>query len=293
MIMADCTIVSWNTRGLNSSVKRSLVFQFLKTYHPQICILQETHLTGSKLLSLRRPWVGHQYHSTYTNYSRGVSILIHKSLPFKLLALELDPEGRFVILHAMVDRLELVVVGLYLPPLASTRLLNQLVSKIATYATDNVVILGDFNLAPDPGVDRLSPGAGSSSELLSWAEASNLTDVWRWRNPSRRAYTCHSASPKTLSSIDLAYAGESVLPRVRDITILPRGISDHAPLALKLCVSYSPGENLWRLSRFWLDDSRISEPYRAEAAQYWRDLDHSVSLTTSWDTFKIFTRYKL
>lgn len=58
------------------------------------------------------------------------------------------------------------------------RLLNQLISKITTYATDNVVVLGDFNMVPDPGVDRLSPGAGSSSELISWAEASNLINVW-------------------------------------------------------------------------------------------------------------------
>lgn len=54
--------------------------------------------------------------STYTNYSRGVSILVHKSLPFKLLTLELDPDVRLVILHAVIDRLELMGEGLYPPP---------------------------------------------------------------------------------------------------------------------------------------------------------------------------------
>lgn len=181
-------------------------------------------------------------------------------------------------------------MGLYLPPPASIRVLNQIISKIAAFGTDNVVILGDFNLVPDPTMDRLTSGTGSPSELSSWAEASNLTDVWRWRHPSRRAYTCHSASHKTLSRIDLAYVGGSVLPMVRDIKILPRGISDHAPLALKLCVSNAPGENLWRLSRFWLNDTRVSEPYRSEAIHYWRDLDQSVTMTTSWDAFKAFTR---
>lgn len=62
--------------------------------------------------------------------------------------------------------------------------------------------------------------------------------------------------------------GGSVLSRFRDISILPRGISDHAPLALKLSVSMVTGESLWRLSRFWLSDSRVSEPYRSEVIQY-------------------------
>lgn len=69
--------------------------------------------------------MGHYYHSTYTNYW-GVSILIHKSLPFWLLALELDPDGRYILMHAMLERLEVVLVGLYVPLPASMTLLNQL-----------------------------------------------------------------------------------------------------------------------------------------------------------------------
>lgn len=72
--MTNLDILSWNTRGLNSTVKRSLVFQFIKKHNPHICVLQETHLIGSKTLSLKKPWVGHHYHSTYSNF-RGVSIL--------------------------------------------------------------------------------------------------------------------------------------------------------------------------------------------------------------------------
>lgn len=68
-------------------------------------------------MSLRRPWVGHTYHSTYSNLAKGVSVLVHKSLPFRLLALDVDPGGRYVIIHAIIMNLELVVVGLYVPPL--------------------------------------------------------------------------------------------------------------------------------------------------------------------------------
>lgn len=133
--MSVCKIVSWNTRGLNSKIKRSLVFRFLQRLSPHICILQETHITGGKTMSLRRPWVGHSYHSTYSNLSRGVSILICKSLTFLLLALEVDPGGRYVIIHAIIMNLEVVIVGLYVPPPASISFQYQLVSKISQYAT--------------------------------------------------------------------------------------------------------------------------------------------------------------
>lgn len=154
--MSICKIVSWNSRGLNSKFKRSLVFQFLQRQSPHICILQETHLTGGKLLSLRRSWMGHSYHSTYSNLSRGVSILIRKSLPFRLLAVEVDPGGRYVIMHANIMTLEMVIVGLYVPPPASISFLYQVVSKVLQYATDNILLLGDFNMVPDPEMDRLS-----------------------------------------------------------------------------------------------------------------------------------------
>lgn len=63
--------------------------------------------------------------------------------------------------------------GLYLPPSASGNLLYQLV-----YATDNILIFGDFNVAPDPGLYRLSQTSSSDTDLASWVEASNFTDVY-------------------------------------------------------------------------------------------------------------------
>lgn len=116
--------------------------------------------------------------------------------------LKLDPDGRYIILHAILDRQENVLVGLYLPPPVSTRLLNQLVAKVVTYSTDNVLIFGDFNMVLDAGMDRLSPVVGAPSELAVWAEASNFTDVWRWLYPLQRTYTCHLETYKTFSSID-------------------------------------------------------------------------------------------
>lgn len=113
-MMAPLTILSWNVRRLNSKIKRPLVFTYVKKYSPQICILQETHLIGSRTLALRKPWVG--FYSMHSAFSRGVGVQVHKSLQFVVLDLHLDPEGSYVVLHATCDRLEILIVDLYVPP---------------------------------------------------------------------------------------------------------------------------------------------------------------------------------
>lgn len=69
--MASFSVLSWNARGLNSAVKRSLVFNYLKKFTPQIFVLQETRLVGSRVFVLKKAWVGWHYHAAYSSYSRG------------------------------------------------------------------------------------------------------------------------------------------------------------------------------------------------------------------------------
>lgn len=84
-------------------------------------------------------------------------------------------------------------------------------------------------MPPDPSMDRLGDDGASDSLLLRWAQGYGLSDVWRWRYPRERQYTCHSATYASFSRIYLFYASGPILSRVQEVKILPRGISDHAP----------------------------------------------------------------
>lgn len=160
-------------------MKRSLVMSFLKQHNPHICILQETHLVGSKIMYLKKPWVRYYYHATYSSYARGVSILIHKSLTYELLDVKL--ESRYVLLHVIIDALELLIVGIYIPPPATVSLLKCLIPILSSFATDNIIIAEDFNMFPNPSLDRLVSGAATDSALSKWASLYGLADVWRWK----------------------------------------------------------------------------------------------------------------
>lgn len=98
-------LVTWNVSGLNNPIKRKLVLDFLKQNNAHSAFLQETHLVGSKTLALRRPWVGWAYHSTYTGYSLGISILEHKKVPF-----------RYLLVHCMIGQVKILLANLYIRP---------------------------------------------------------------------------------------------------------------------------------------------------------------------------------
>lgn len=54
-----------------------------------------------------------------------------------------------------VLKLELVVVGLYNPPPASLAVLHKLTPILAQYPTAAVLLAGDFNIPPNPSMDKL------------------------------------------------------------------------------------------------------------------------------------------
>lgn len=80
------------------------------------------------------------------------------------------------------------------------------------------------------------------------------------------------------------------MPRAMDIRILPRGISDHAPLLLTIDLSSAPEAILWRLSRFWVLDVVVNGQFRGSLQEFWAVNPGSASALVVWDAFKAYTR---
>lgn len=152
-------------KGLNSTIKRSLVLNYLRKLHPQVCILQETDLMGSRVLSLKRAWVSAQYHAPYSNYARGVSVLVHRSLSFQLIDMKLDPGGRYILLHALISQVPYVIVGVYFAPPADIDVLHVLMQQIALYNVDNVLVMNDFKWHRQGSWTDCTPLLPSSTEF--------------------------------------------------------------------------------------------------------------------------------
>lgn len=96
--MSDLKLFSLNVKGINHVVKRQKLLSFFQKEKCDVALLQETHLSDIEHMKLRRNWVGQVFFSSYKSNSRGVAILLHKNLSFKLEKSITDNEGRYVLL---------------------------------------------------------------------------------------------------------------------------------------------------------------------------------------------------
>lgn len=153
--MTNIKFLTWNVRGLRDRIKRSAIFECLKTYRADISVLVETHITGQIQRALRRPWIGWTYHATHTPYSRGVSILIAKSTPFSCISVRTDPQGRFIFLHCTLSGIQYLIMAFYIPPPYTSTLINEGLLFMAKHPLVPSIWLGDFNMVLDPSMERL------------------------------------------------------------------------------------------------------------------------------------------
>lgn len=119
---------------------------------------------------------------------------------------------------------------------------------VMAYGVDEVLFLGDFNMTPTLDLDRFTSASQWSSGLAQWVSAFHLVDAWRHFYPTLREFSRHSVSYRMFSRIDLIFANRTALNSASEVTILPRGVSDHTPVCIKLWFGV-PRKRLWRLSK--------------------------------------------
>lgn len=287
-------IVSWNVRGLGDATKRCAVFTFLRRFQPAILFVSETHMVKDSLHLMNRPWLGHYFHSTYSSHSRGVSVLVHRQIPFICTSSLIDADGRYVCLACSVYRVHFILIALYIPPPYSGEVLKKVLTFIASLPVAPILVMGDFNNYIHPYWDKfhtgnISPGDRPTS-MARVLEEVGLRDVWRLRFPTSRVYSCYSASHHSLSRIDLALGSELLLPMVKLVEYLPRSVSDHSPLRVRLTVGMSGGvpRQTWRLNPFWAH--LLDVVLLREIEEFFQTNESSASSGVVWDTMKAVVR---
>lgn len=108
-----------------------------------------------------------------------------------------------------------------IPPPATMLLLFKLAPIVAKFPTAHILLARDYNMPPNLSMDKLNPDPNMESLLSCWAETYGLCDMWRWRHPRERQYTCQSSTYATLFLIDLIYRSNSLTSRTLDVSYCP------------------------------------------------------------------------
>ncbi len=289
-------ICSWNVKGVQNPVKRKKILNYLKKEQIHIAFLQETHLTDSEHIKLKRDCVGQVYGLSFTSKSRGVVILVNKCIPLSDITTYSDKSGWFILLKATLAGQPITLLNVYIPPIQSNDLITQVFSKFAEWQCEHSIIAGDFNCTLLPKLDKSLPSNDRPSNraraLYETCEEVGLVDVWRALHPRDREYTFFSGVHKTGSRIDYFFSPKTSLQNVIDCNIGNIVISDHAPVFLRLGLSnqiFYPAS--WKFKPWLIHDPNFESFLKEQVKLFLMDnKTPDVSPNLLWDTAKAYIR---
>ena len=108
---------SFNCRGLRNSNKRLNIFNWLKTSHTGITLLQETHSAQMDEDKWTQEWGG-QIPFAHGEYNaRGVAILIptNKNSSMSIKEIYKDKNGRIILLNCLIKENPYIIIYVYSP----------------------------------------------------------------------------------------------------------------------------------------------------------------------------------
>lgn len=240
--------------GLHDPTKRTALFTFISQQAPTIICIHESHLTSDSIHLLHMSKYPVHYHSVYTRYSRGVSILFSRAAAFTKKDAQIDSEGRFIFLMGVWESQACVIANIYVPPPFTLTVLQCLARFLAKHPQIPVNVLGDFNSAMDTSLDvhkKYSPqGPRLRTPLARFVSELGLVDLWRCKYSLEAQFSCHSLMHSALSPIDFALGNDLTYRYDPIVTYLARGLSNHSPVQLSLNFHKTHLPVHWKLTAF-------------------------------------------
>ncbi len=288
--------ISWNVKGVNNNVKISRVLSHLQHLRGDVFFLQETHLKTSDIQRLKRAWVGHLYHSKFSARARGAAILIHRSIPFELAEVLSDPNGRYVIITGKLRDVSVIMASIYAPNWDDDKFISNFFSSIPDIEKRHIIVGGDFNFVQDTVLDRSSskPCAltNSAKTLNSFAERLGLSDPWKSKFPTNKAYSFFSHVHHSYSRIDFFLVDNRLLSNVLSCEYHSIVISDHAPTSTEINLSqFTSFSKQWYFPSMFLARDEFKQFLTEQIALFFEINDMpSISRGTLWETFKAYLR---
>uniref|UniRef100_A0A672QA92 exodeoxyribonuclease III n=1 Tax=Sinocyclocheilus grahami TaxID=75366 RepID=A0A672QA92_SINGR len=237
--------MSWNVRGLNSPIKRTKCLEFLKRKNISIALIQETHLKMSDIHRFQNRCYKCVVHSSASNKSKGVAILVDRKLGVTIDKCGKDSEGRFSYVAVTVHHLKICFASIYCPNIPDPNFFNAISATLLDMPEYLMVVGGDFNQVCNITLDRsanISSGLDTPSRINTFITELNIIDAWRLRYPLVKNYTFFSCRHKTFSRIDYIFVSPQLNKLITSVDILPIIISDHAPVLYTFELTRNPAK---------------------------------------------------
>ena len=292
-----CTL---NVNGMRNKEKGLRIIDWLKRNKCAISFLQETHMDEGlkKNLELESDFIF--FCSNGTTASRGVAILINKSLNFEIINEFQDEDGRLILLNIKIEDLIFSLVCLYAPNCRTDR--NSFFKKVNNIFKEKTIgipiVGGDFNETLGP-IDRKSENLNARfvepvASLKEFLKSNNLLDIWRVLNKNTQQFTWRRRDKTQASRIDYILIGNDFQSLIDTCKIKPVVIqyTDHQSVVLTFRVGNSErGKGYWKLNSSVLSDDKYQHLINCLIDKYSERLnDCNIDIRLLWDSLKVEIR---
>ena len=291
-------ICSLNVRGLASDEKRQDVMNWLAKKPYDIYFLQETHCSKNLVAKWKMLWEGQCFLTAYSAASRGVGILVKKNFDFELKNIDVDEEGRFILLDVIIEGKNILLGNIYAPNEDSPGYFKDIQNKIVQYGANSIILGGDWNLVMEPDKDTFNLKKAYNPKareiVMQMKNILNLEDVFRVANPDVRKYTWMSRNPLRMSRLDYFLISAELLNALPQNEILYGYRSDHSLVHLALCFSENKkGQGYWKFNASLLHEPeyvlKVKEIIRTTENDL-RGTQNCVNHRLFWETLKLNIR---
>lgn len=292
-------IATFNVNGLRDVGKAREIFSLFQNISLDIICLQETFWDNEFVEQyIQDMWPGEIFYNNCEDSPRkGVAILLSKKMIGRKNMMNVDDKGRLLKLQIDIDDRTLNIYNVYTPNIAVDRIafLKTLIYDVKQDETN--IILGDFNIAPNPLLDRsegMQPGDKGSIEIFNTLlHESTTVDMWRYRYPDRRGYTRRQLVNNKLkqSRIDHILMSNSLLSYVQNTYIRMSTYSDHDMVISKLDITdIEKGPGLWIMNNSHLNDEDYTEQIKELILREKNNILKAENPLLWWDNLKYFIR---
>ena len=193
-----------------------------------------------------------------TSKARGTCILFRKDFFCNITNVSTDYAGRIICcdINTSSENNSLSLCVIYGPNQDSPAFFNSITQRLADYG-ENILVIGDFNVAMEPAIDRLNSiqnNHRAHSAILEMCEEYMLSDVWRTRNEHTRRYSW-SRGGRTASRIDYALVSKGIEQEIENTCYLQSILTDHSAFYLSIQDrSSSRGAGYWKMNTSILEN---------------------------------------
>ena len=193
IVQGKCDVLTLNVRGLRNRVKRRSIFCFLKDQNCDVYFLQETYSEQKDEIIWRGEWGGDIFFSHGSLHSRGVCILMNPALNYTFENIHKDQTGRIISIDLYFNENKFSLRNVYVPN--DQRQQQAFLHNLSTFLMsntdiENLLIGGDWNISLQ-AIDKKggSPWKPTTSreQLVTMMEEFDLVDVFRAKNPNKKA----------------------------------------------------------------------------------------------------------